>query len=933
MGTIVALPPDVPVGDALTRVGSILDRLQGNAPPQKSLSMDEQPKPEASPAGTIAFTEYPNRNPQQPSPIALTWPATRMNLDADDELLLNLFFENIASDATSDLYKKFIDSKTRTIDIGAKTVGNRVSADEGHPVSIFLGDVTAANLTGEKLAEVRGAVTAEIARIAALPDGSPELEEFNKRIAGRVVEMHRDLSKFANSPPLFGFRNTGSAWMDQLLRLENTGTFRKSLTMKPQLAHVNALIASKKNFWRDDLAKWRITGVDPYAVGAKPSPEMFARNDSERLARANAEALRLANQYGITDPQEAIKRYRTDYDAETARIDTAAKAVAPPKFIDAPPMTVDDGLKFATTKLAHDVPMVASTFDNMTSATTGIALRLDSLPPDDYRYLALLPNLLIHVGVIENGKPVAHDEMTERLRNEILSLTAAYSVNTRTGRAELVVRGAGNDLAESKRAIDWMRLVLEHPDWRVENLARIRDAVDQPLSQLRNTMQGAEESWVNNPAEAWRRQDSALLMATNSVLTRSHNALRLRWMLKEAPAADRDAIAAYLTSLAAAGKGASRADLKVFIAATVNGKGTAPEALQTYAAAYAQLSPGAKSIAADALRDLDLTLVEIPDASIAADWTQLVSDMRDDLAVPPAEVLARLDLVRRHILHAGNARMFIAASAAAQKSLEAPIAGLVAGLDPAPVSRVAIKGEDLVDARLRQRGAITDRPAFVGLLAPNMNGGVVITSVDGPSYDDFADRDRQLDFLASRLFAGYGAHGIFLKTIGAGLAYSNGLRGSISAGRTGYYAERTPELPQTIRFVVGELRAAPRDPSLADYTIAQAFAELRGAQAYEARAEAMAADLADGQTPDEVRKFRQSILTLRKDPNLGNALFDRKDRVYSAVLPGYDGPTWKAAPNGVYFVIGPDKQLDAYERYLQTFGGALMRLYPRDFWM
>jgi len=932
MGSIVALPPDVPVADALARINTILDRLEGgHAGVHRGMRMEDQPKPAASPAGTIAFTEYPNRNPQQPSPIALTWPATRMDLNADDELLLNLFFDNIASDATSNLYKKFIDSKTRTMDIGAKTVGNRVSADQGHSVSVFFGDVAATNLTPEKLAEVRKVVTDEIARIAALPDGSPDLEEFNKRVSGRVVEMHRDLSKFVNSPPLFGFRNTGSAWMDQLLTLEKTGTFKKSLTLKPQLAHVDALIATKKNFWRDALAKWQITGVEPYAVAAKPSPEMIARNDSERAARANAEALRLANQYGVTDPQEAIKRYRTDYDAETARIDTAAKAVKAAKFIDAPPMTIDDGLKFTTVKLAHDVPMVTSTFENMTSATAGIALRLDTLPPGDYRYLALLPNLLTRVGVIENGKPVSFDEMTERLRNEILSLNANYSTNTRTGRAELVVRGAGNDLAESKRAIAWMRLVLEHPDWRVENLARIRDAVDQSLSQLRNTMQGAEEQWVQNPAEAWRRQDSALLMATNSFLTRSHNALRLRWMLKEAPAGDRDAIAAYLTSLASAR--ASRADLKAFIAAATSGKGTSPDSLQTFATSYAQLSPGAKSIASDALKDLDLTLVEIPDASLAADWSQLVTDMRDDLAMPPAEALAKLDAVRKRILHAGNARIFQAASASTQKSLEAPIAGMINALDPAPVSRVMIKGQNLVEARLRQRGAITDPPSFVGLLAPNMNGGVVITSTPGTSYADFNDREKQLDFLSSRLFAGAGAHGIFLKTIGAGLAYSNGLRGSVSAGRTGYYAERTPELPQTIRFVIGELRGAPRDASLADYTIAQAFGELRGAAAYETRAEAMAADLADGQTPEQVRKFRQSILALRADPALGEKLFDRKDRVLSASLPGYDGATWKPAVDASYFVIGPDKQLDAYERYLQTFGGTLVRLYPRDFWM
>ena len=382
-------------------------------------------------------------------------------------------------------------------------------------------------------------------------------------------------------------------------------------------------------------------------------------------------------------------------------------------------------------------------------------------------------------------------------------------------------------------------------------------------------------------------------------------------MLKEAPAADRDAIAAYLTSLASA-QSASRADLKAFIAATTSGKGTAPDSLLVLRD-FVRAALAGREI--DRIRRVERSRSDARRnpgrVSLAADWSQLVTDMRDDLATPPAEALAKLDAVRKRILHAGNARMFQAASASTQKSLEAPIAGLINALDPAPVSRVMIKGQNIVEARLRQRGAITDPPSFVGLLAPNMNGGVVITSAPGTSYADFGDREKQLDFLASRLFAGAGAHGIFLKTIGAGLAYSNGLRGSVSAGRTGYYAERTPELPQTVRFVIGELRNAPRDPSLADYTIAQAFGELRGAAAYETRAEAMAADLADGQTPEQVRKFRQSILALRADPNLGEKLFDRKDRVLSASLPGYDGATWKPAADASYFVIGPDKQFDA----------------------
>jgi Zn-dependent M16 (insulinase) family peptidase len=931
MGAVVALPPSMPIEATLAHLDATLDRLQGKAPARAPMRMSDLPKPAAAPSGTIAMAEYPNRNAQQPGPVAVIWPAAR-ELNVEDELLIGVFFDNLASDATSLLYKKFIDSKTRTMDVGAKSVGNNISDGQGHPIYLFLNDVTAPNLTNEQLAEIRKAVVDEIARVAALPDDSPELAELNKQALGRLNELHRDLSKFVNSPPQFGARNTGSAWIDQLMSLERVPDFRKSLTLKPQLAAARTLLGTKKNFWRDELAKWKITGVEPYAVAAKANPDLIAKNETERLARSNAEAARLVDLYSLKDAQEAIRRYRLDYDLASAKIDAEAKAVTPAHFVDTPPMTIDDQLQFAQTKLANGVPLVISTFENMTSASAGVAFRLDALQPDDLRYVALLPTLLTRVGVIENGRPVSFDEMTERLRNEVLNLNAGFSTSGRTGRAEVVVRGAGNDLAESKRAVEWMRLVLEHPDWRPENLGRIRDAVDQSLSQLRNTMQGSEESWVQNPSEAYRRQDSALLLATNSFLTRSHNALRLRWMLKEAPAAERDAITAYLTSLAGAGKSASRADLKAFIAAATAGKAV-PASLQTYGDAYTALPAAAKTIATDALRDLDLTLVEIPDASLAGDWTQLAIDMRDDLLMPPADALKRLDDVRRRMLHAANARMFMAASSASQKELAAPLGGLVAALDPAPVTRMApTPAARPIDDRLRARGAVTGTPVFAGLLAPNMSGGVILTSVPIVSYADAADRSGQIDYLASRLFAGAGAHGIFLKTIGAGLAYSNGLRGSIATGRAGYYAERTPELPQTVRFVIGELKNGARDPSLADYTIAQAFGDLRSGQTYEARAEAMAADLADGQTPDKVRAFRQSILDLRKDPKLGELLFDRKDAVLAPQLPGWNS-AWQPAPGGSYFLIGPDKQLDAFDTYAKTFGTAVTKVYPRDFWM
>jgi hypothetical protein len=97
-----------------------------------------------------------------------------------------------------------------------------------------------------------------------------------------------------------------------------------------------------------------------------------------------------------------------------------------------------------------------------------------------------MPELLTRAGVIEDGEPVSYDTMTERMRREILGLESAFSTGLRSGRVELVVRGAGNDLEEAGRAIRWMELALLYPDWRPANLPRLRDVVDQTLNRGEN---------------------------------------------------------------------------------------------------------------------------------------------------------------------------------------------------------------------------------------------------------------------------------------------------------------------------------------------------------------------------------------------------------------------------------------------------------------
>jgi Zn-dependent M16 (insulinase) family peptidase len=918
MGAISSLPKDVELPSALERFDVELNRLEPRTPSYPVVTEDKLPAVRPAPAGRIEYVEYPFRNEQQPGTVMLPWPADR-KLTNRERTLLSLFLDNVAGGADTNLYKRFIDSRGPDASFGAKGVGAFVDADFGNVVYVMFRDVPPARMNDHDLTDLRARTLDEFAKIAAYSDGSPELKEFNSRLEGRILEERRGLSKFVNSPPGFGFRNTGAEWMEHLLQLNKEPGFRKSLTEKVDLAAIETLIASGRNIWRDYLTEWKIAGVTPYVEASKPNPELIHQEQKEREERAAAETARLQTVYHAATGQEALRRYRGEYDATTAALEKSAANTAPPKFIDNPPLTLDDQLDCKPRTLPGGVPLVESTFNSMTSATTGIALRLDGVPESQLVYVSLLPQLLTRVGVIENGKPVSYEEMTQRLRNEILSLSAGFSLNPATDRYELVVRGAGNSVAESRRAIEWMKLALFHPDWRVENLPRLRDLVDQTLGSLRATTQGSEESWVNDPALAYRRQDNPLLLATVSFMTRTHNLFRLRWMLKDGGSA------AFTTFLADLGKaGGDRAARKALLAAIHDGK----------YAGMKKLTTPERALAVEAAHDLETTLADIPDSSLSADWTTLCGEMAAGLQLGPANTLAALDAVRRSISITGGARVFAIASAESQQALDPGIRDLAASLAGAPATKAVYAATRRVDQRLHDREPDAVKPVFVGLLNANSQGGVFLNSAPGASYHD-TSRDKLLDYLASNLYAGHGAHGIFMKTWAAGLAYSNGMRVRLLDGQLNYYAERTPELPQTLKFVIGELNKVQPDAALTDYAIAGAFGDTRSALRYEARGESMASDLADGLTPAVISRFHQSILELRKEPGLGAELFRRMNAVYGRVLPGMNVRA-KDVEGGVYFVIGPEPQLAAWEEYLKKADAPdarVFRLYPRDFWM
>jgi hypothetical protein len=546
-------------------------------------------------------------------------------------------------------------------------------------------------------------------------------------------------------------------------------------------------------------------------------------------------------------------------------------------------------------------------------------LRLNAVRDEKLVYLSLLPELLTRSGVIENGKPVPYPEMAERLRAEILGLNANYRINPLTNRYELVIRGSGSNAAETGRALEWMKLALLHPDWRPENLPRLRDLVEETVSAVHNRMQRPEETWVEDPARAWRFQDQPLVLATSSFLTREHNLFRLKWMLK----------------------GGGALDIYQLLDALARIEGTSAERVRILGAidhgsypSLESLSASSQKLARDAAHDLEMLLPEIPDSSLAADWAELCHDMRHDLEAGPEKTLAELDKLRRSLVTRNGARLFLIGSTEAQNALARSMEQFPALLGDGTLNAPPSRRRQAIAERLFARDPYATHPVFLGLLNANSQGGVFVNSAPGAGYHD-TDTNSLLDFLASLLYAGHGAHGIFMKTWSAGLAYSNGIRIRPLEARVNYYAERTPLLPQTLEFVIGELKNARPDAALVDYAIAGAFDGTRSALSFEERGEAMAEDLADGLTPEVVTRFHRAILDLRKRPDLADELFRRMPKVYERVLPGM-GIHGRDVPGAVYFVIGPEKQLDAYEQYLKKAEGPdtrLFRLYPRDFWI
>ncbi|MEZ5359381.1 MAG: insulinase family protein [Candidatus Zixiibacteriota bacterium] len=938
MGMIVTYPDDITHDDLLAKTDVILKELdtsgiEGNI--ERTTVVLPKPEPSAEP-GTIAMTYYPGANENEPGNIAYYWPAD-LDLSVKDRALLSIFMSCFGGTQTSNLYNKFINSDTRVVDLGANRVWAGVDKEIGNVVSIGLSNVNPDVITEAQLKSIRQMIIDELKVVMNYPAGSKELKDFNARGLSNVNQSIKSLENYLNSPPGFGLRGGGGGgWYGLIKDLEAFPGFRKSMVMKDLYNDILAELNKDENIWTGLVGKCGLTEKLPYGAGCKAKPSLLTQAVEEKEQRLDNYLESLKTKFNVTSDSEAIALYKEEYDANTKVIEDETAKIPMPKFLDQPPMTFDDNLDYNVLTVGGTVPLVASTFNSMTSLSFGIALNLRVVPQDKLIYVPLLSDLITEVGVHKDGEVVTFAELDDRLKNEVLGLGGYISSNPTTGRVELMVEGSGSNPEENIRAVDWMQAGLFSPYLDEANLQRIRDVVDDNIQSYRNRMSRSEESWVQGPANSYRYQNDPLLLAGYCFLTQEHFMHRIKWRLMSVDNSDVSTEVQSLFDELASGAAGKSKDALVAFADTFTSTDPASHTAGSFGAFarhYLDASADAQDIIIEALGDLAATMPTIPEDNADGDWAYLCTQMKNDLLVKPEKVLQEISETLALLRHKDNARMYVVSSEANRKDILPRFESFVAAMDAAPAVPATYAEAPVVLDRVKSRSDLKEPPTYVGLINDNTRNGVFVYTADCANLST-TDPSMLLDYVAARLYGGGGAHSMFMKTWSAGLAYSNGLRSSETSGRIVYYAERCPDLATTMRFVVNELENAPRDPKLAEYAIAQAFVGNRGSNSYESRAVSMANNLADGITPDLVSGFRQRILQLRSTENLYDQLHDRMKFIYGKVLIGYGGDL-KDNSDGNYFIIGPPSQFESLSKYIESTEGKqeVYQLYPRDFWI
>jgi hypothetical protein len=323
-----------------------------------------------------------------------------------------------------------------------------------------------------------------------------------------------------------------------------------------------------------------------------------------------------------------------------------------------------------------------------------------------------------------------------------------------------------------------------------------------------------------------------------------------------------------------------------------------------------------------------------PPALVWEGLQRLSAEALADLQVGPAQAIQEMRELQALVLSRARMRLWLMGDHHLLQQARPQVEALVRSF---PLQEVAAPHSDeapIVWPRLRSRHSelAMGYPAYVGYVHEGSLTGNVVVTAKGPTYWNL-DESSVIAVLAGQSLAGTGPHTWYKKTWEAGLAYGNGLDVRLREGTILYYADRCPSVRATLAYVRSMAQKVSHltQGSSIDYALAQTFAFSRAALSPSARAEAMAIDLGEGLTPERMQRFSQTLLQLRRDPQLLERLRAALPRVVATVTLGPEHRAVQSAAQAVFFVIAPERQLAELEGDIP--GKHLPRVWPADFWL
>lgn len=856
-----------------------------------------------------------------------------------DGLLDRLLLEGLGG-GTGELRRRWLDGATRRLDVDAAWLGAWLDDGPQPLARIVVGGLDPSWITEDGLSELRDDAQAAIAEVAAFAEGDERLAEWKTRAESTLLAMQRRSRGLLDAPPGFGERGCGDFWRKHLQRLNDEGDGGRLRVDETALfdAALERLRAPGNPFAGAVDRLGLLGGAQ--VLGTRCDPALNAAKEAGRAARLEAFADSLRRLWNLPRAA-ALERFAADDERVAAELAAAAAAVPLPELHVDPPLGVDTELVMVEGVLPRETPVLAALFESMAGLRVDLAFDLSRTPANDRRWLDLWPRWLDDAGLADGeGGRLDHAELSEALQREVAGAWAANEVDWELPRAELVLSGQGADPAEALLALRWLGRFVRRADWSTENLPRLRDLARRRLASLRQGRQGAEEGWVDAPAGAWLRQDRPELLHAGCFLTQEHDAFALAWDLQdagEATAATAAAIRAVGAWAEKAGPSAARAGLAAWLELPDT---ASPADWAAAAAALGLPSGGTLGVDIETLRlaayDLQAESAELPPSSFAGDWSFLAERMARGLETAPSAVLAEIAAAWQRLLSTAPLRVWVTGSSEGWRLLEPELA---AWIDALPARRPSLDPrllpvfrQPIVD-RLTGRGVATSRA--VGLLHPAGAGGVMQAWTPLTRRSE-RDPEALLDHLAASLYAGGSAHGVFMRTWAAGLAYSNGLRAREASGRFTYYAERCPDVAQTLGFVEQVVGAeGETDAGRVRTALAGCFGGSLAARDFAERSSSAARRMQLEGGEEELAGFRRALLELAEDPALPQRLEARRRAVHARLFPGLALPGEAVSPQARWFLIGPEAQFAAFEDYLdeRRAGVELVRLHPRDFWL